>query len=153
MGIEQHLVGLQQIGAHNEGAAVRQLEVCHLQPRPLPAQHRPVLAPVELKGLARLEHKGHEDATASGVLHTLPVRLPLSDERGHTPVRTLVAEDDEIGVQLLHGALLLAGLAGFDLEPVRQLVGKPVQLARPLRDLELRLHRAGAQVFADGVPR
>lgn len=62
----------------------------------------------------------------------------------HKPVQTLVAEDDEIGVQLLHGALLRVGLAGLDLEPMGRLVGKPVQLARPLRGLELRFNRAGA---------
>lgn len=30
MGIEQHLVGLQQIGAHEEGPAIAELEVRHL---------------------------------------------------------------------------------------------------------------------------
>ena len=53
VGIEQHLVGLEQIGPDQEGPAVRQLHVRHLKLRALPAQQRVILAPVELEGLAR----------------------------------------------------------------------------------------------------
>ena len=51
--IKRHLVGLQQIGAHDERPAVRQLGVSHLQLGALTAQKCPILAPVELEGLAR----------------------------------------------------------------------------------------------------
>jgi hypothetical protein len=37
-------------------------------------------------------------------------------------------------------------------QPVRELVGKPIELARSLGDFEFRLDRAGAQAFADGIP-
>jgi hypothetical protein len=43
MGVEQHLVGLLRIGAKNEGAAMGELEVGHLQFGPLPGDDRPVL--------------------------------------------------------------------------------------------------------------
>ena len=51
MRVEQHLVGLQQVGPEQERPAVRELDVGDLQLRALAAQHRPVLAPVELEGL------------------------------------------------------------------------------------------------------
>ena len=132
---------------------MRQLDVRHLQLRPLPAQDRPVLAPVKLEGVARLEDKRHEDAPVRGLLRALPICSPLARKRRHTPVGPLVAEDNEVSVQLLDRALVLARLAGLDLQPVGKLRRKRVQLARPLGNLELRLHRAGAEVFADGVPR
>ena len=60
MGIEQHLVGLQQIRAQEEGAAVAQLELGHLQLGALAGDDRPVLAPVELEGLTLCEGQGAE---------------------------------------------------------------------------------------------
>ena len=55
MGVKQHLMGLQGIGALDEGSAVRQLDVSDLQLCAHPAKDRPVLAPVELESLAWLE--------------------------------------------------------------------------------------------------
>ena len=55
MGVEQHLVGLLQVGPENEGAAVGELEVGDLQLGSLPADDRPIFRPVELERLA-----GHE---------------------------------------------------------------------------------------------
>jgi len=55
MGIEKHLVGLQQIGRHDEGPAEAQLKMCDLQVGAHLAEYRPILAPVELKGLSRGE--------------------------------------------------------------------------------------------------
>ncbi len=56
-------------------------------------------------------------------------------------------------MQLLHRAFLLAVLFGFRPQPGRQSIGKRIKLARPLRNLELRLHATQAKVFADGIPR
>ena len=53
MGIEQHLVALQQVGAQEEGPAVTELEMGDLQLGIHPVDHRIVFAPVELKGLTR----------------------------------------------------------------------------------------------------
>src|SRR6185503_14265214 len=50
--VEQHLVGLQQISADDEGAAVAKLDVCHLQLDTNAADNREILAPVELERLS-----------------------------------------------------------------------------------------------------
>jgi hypothetical protein len=47
--VEQHLVGLQQIGPQEEGAAVAELELRDLQLGTLAVDDGPVLAPVELE--------------------------------------------------------------------------------------------------------
>ena len=75
-GVEQHFVGLQQIGPNNERPAVRQLGMGHLQLGALAAQNGPVLTPVELEGLARSEHQGHEGAAPAGLLLSLPPSFP-----------------------------------------------------------------------------
>jgi hypothetical protein len=51
MGVEQHLMGLQGIGAQKEGPAVRQLDMGNLELYALAADNRKVLAPVELERL------------------------------------------------------------------------------------------------------
>jgi hypothetical protein len=98
MRIEQHLMGLQRIGAHDKSAAVRQLEVRNLQLCPLPAQHCPVLAPVELECVIRLKDQKHEDAPASGLQRALAIGNPLASKRSYTPIGTLVAESNEVGM-------------------------------------------------------
>jgi hypothetical protein len=50
VGVEQHLVRLQEIGPDDEGPAVAQLRMRHLQLGALIADDRPVLRPVELEG-------------------------------------------------------------------------------------------------------
>ena len=54
--VKQHLVRLQWIGADEEGAAVAKLDMGCLQLNPIAADDRPILAPVELERLARLEY-------------------------------------------------------------------------------------------------
>lgn len=49
VGIEQHLMGLQRIGAQEKGPTVRQLDMGDLKLRALTADNREVLAPVELE--------------------------------------------------------------------------------------------------------
>lgn len=73
--IEQHLVGLEEVSAHDECPAVRQLGMRNLQPGALTAEDRPVLAPVELEGLARRKHQRHEGATTAGLLLVLPIQI------------------------------------------------------------------------------
>jgi hypothetical protein len=78
VGVEQHLVGLQQIGTHQEGPAVRQLDVGHLKLGPLTANDGIVLAPVELERLAGAEDQRNERAAPRGLLLALPVCPPLA---------------------------------------------------------------------------
>jgi hypothetical protein len=153
VGFEQHLVGLQQVGPEQERPAVRELDVGDLELGVLPGDRRPVLAPVELEGLPGLEGERHEGAPAGGPLFALTVGLPRPRKGRDPVVRALVAEGDQIGVKLLQGPPLLAGLARLRLQPGRQLVGKWIKLARPLRNLECWLHRPRPQVLADRVPR
>ena len=140
VGIEQHLVGLQQIGPQQECPAVRQLDMRHLQLGALAAQNGPVLAPVELEGLAGREDERHEGPAPRGLQFPMPIRPPLSCKGGDPVVGTGEAQGDKIGVQLLDGAALLARLAGLGLQPTRQLRGIRIELARPLGHGELRLN-------------
>jgi hypothetical protein len=125
----------------------------HLQLGALIADDRPVLRPVELERFARLERQRHE-GPAPVVCISRCRSAFHSRAKAATPIiGTLIAEAHQIGMQLLHRPLLLAGLLGFRLQPGRQPVGKRIKLARPLRNLELRLDAIGTQIFADGVPR
>ena len=56
-------------------------------------------------------------------------------------------------MELFDRPSLFAGFARLNLQPAGKLVGEGVQLARPVQNLELRLYRAGAQIFADRIPR
>ena len=78
--VEQHLVGLERISPNREGATVRELGMRHLQLGLPAAQHRPVLAPVELESLARGEHQWHERTAPAGLRLALPLGLPRPDE-------------------------------------------------------------------------
>lgn len=62
MGVEQHLVRLQQVGPHNEGAAVAELGVGHLQLGALAGDDGPVFAPVELERFTGAKGQGYESA-------------------------------------------------------------------------------------------
>ena len=64
----------------------------------------------------------------------------------------LAAQRDKVGVQVLRGPLLLARFACFLPQSTHQLLGKWVQFAWPIGNLELWLHRVRPQVFADRVP-
>ncbi|MCS3509277.1 hypothetical protein M2361_005092 [Achromobacter sp. JUb104] len=60
--IEQHLVRLEPTGAQEEGAAVAKLELRDLELGALAVDHRALLAPVKMKGVARCERQWHEGA-------------------------------------------------------------------------------------------
>src|SRR5947209_1699514 len=76
MGIKQHLVGLQEIGPDNEGAAVTKLEMRSLQLGPLAADDRPVFAPIELECFARLKDQWNERTPTRCLLCPLSFCLP-----------------------------------------------------------------------------
>ncbi len=153
MGVEQHLVGLQQVGPDVEGPAVAELEVRHLKLGALATQHGPVLAPIELEGLAGLEDQGHEGAAPGGLLVLLALERPVPRERGHAVVGAVEAQLHELGMHLLQRAPLLAILAGLGLEPLGQLLGKRIEPAAALSLGVRRFLVAAAQVLPDGVAR
>ena len=114
MGVEQHLVGLLEIGPQGEGATVGQLELGDQQLGPLAGDDRPVLRPIELEGLARREDQGNEGPATAGLLLALPSSLPVTGKGRHPIVGTVVAERGQIGMQLFDRALLLARLRRLD---------------------------------------
>lgn len=153
MGVEQHLVGLQQVGPEQERPAVRQIDVGDLKLRCLPADRRPVLAPVELEGLAGLDHERHEGAASGGLLLALAIGFPLPRKGRDPSVGALVAEGDKSSVELLEGPPLLARPARLRLQLGRQPVSEGIELARPFRSPEHRFHRPSPRLLADRVPR
>lgn len=112
----------------------------------------PIFRPVELEGFARIERQGHICPATRRLQFPLTIITPFPGKCRHPIIRTLIAEAHQIGMQLLHRPLLFAVLLGFGLQPGRQPICKRIKLARPLRNLELRLHAVQAQVFADGIP-
>ena len=97
MGVEQHLMGLLRIGAQDEGAAAGELDVGDLQLGPFTADDRPVLRPVELESLPRLERQGHVGAAVAGLLLPQPGGLPLARERRHAVVGAFIPDSDRAG--------------------------------------------------------
>jgi hypothetical protein len=86
VGVEQHLVRLQRIGSHDEGTAVAELEVRHLKLGAFAAENRPVLRPLELERLARLERQRHEGAAPARLHLTLALFLPGPRKGGDTTI-------------------------------------------------------------------
>ena len=84
MSIEQHLMCLKRIRAHQEGTAVWQLDMCNLQLDPLPTNIGPVLAPIKLERFTRLEHQRHERSPPSCLFEPRPVSAPGPCKSGHT---------------------------------------------------------------------
>src|ERR1700722_7840438 len=137
VGVEQHLVRLLQIGAQEESPAITELEVGDLELGSLASDDRPIFRPIELKSLAGGESQRHEDAPARGSLLEMASGLPFARERRNAIVRAVVAQRRQIGVQLQDRPLLLARLAGLLPQHMRQLVSKRIELARPVRQVEL----------------
>ena len=76
MGVEQHLMCLQQIRPNQKCAAVRKLDMRHLQLDALASHKGPIFAPVELERLARCKHQRHESAPIGRILRTLTFAFP-----------------------------------------------------------------------------
>src|SRR6202167_319734 len=122
-------------------------------PGPLACYDRPIFRPIELERLARQNPQRPDHAAAACLLFLLPSGLPVASEGRHAIVGAVIAEGGQISVQLLGRPLLLARLPGLLPQHMRQLVGVGVQLARAIRDVELRFNGVRAQVLADCVPR
>ena len=119
MCVEQHLMGLQQIGADDKRPAVAKLDVRHLQLDTNAADHSEILAPVELESLAWCKRQGHESSPASSLLQPMTFLLPGPGKRRHTVVGSVVTEADEIPIQLLDRPPLLAWPPCFTPQPCR----------------------------------
>ena len=88
--------------------AVRQLDMRHLQLRPLATQNRKILAPVELECLTRAERQWNEGAAARRLLIALPIRPPMTGKGCHPTIGAGEAELHEISMQLLECLPLFA---------------------------------------------
>jgi hypothetical protein len=141
VGIEQHLMGLQQIGAQQKGPAVRQLDMGDLKLGALATKNSIILAPVELERLTGAESQRNKRPAPRGLLLALLVVPPFAGKSGNPTVGAREAEYHKIGVKLLQGPALLARAAGLRLQPGHELVDKSIQLARALRHDKLRLDR------------
>ena len=152
VGVEQHLVGLQEIGADDEGLGIAELGMRDLQLGAFIANDCPILGPVELEGFSRFKAQRNEGATSCRLHLPVQVCLPFPCKGRNTVVGPVIAEADQVSMQLLHRALLLAGLLRLRPQPRGEPIRKRIELAWPLRKLELWLNAVEAQVFADGVP-
>lgn len=141
MGIEQHLMGLQQIRPDQKGPAVRQLDVGDLQLRALTAQDGEILAPVELERLTRAKRQWYEGAAPCRLLLSLPIGPPVTRKSRDPIVGPVKSENHQISMHLLQRPPLLARPSRFRLQPAGKLLRERIQLALTLRRRELRLDR------------
>ena len=102
------VMGLQQIRPHKKGPTVRQLDMGDLQLGALAAQHSKILAPIELKRLARSKDQRHEGSAPWGLACLLPLRPPVTRKRCNTAIGTGEAQYHQIRMQLLCRSPLLA---------------------------------------------
>ena len=89
---------LQQIGPHQKGAAMRQLDRGNLQLDAFTAHIGPVFALIKLKGFTRLEHKRHKDTPVGRVIRTLPCARPFPHEGRNPFIGTFISQLHQIGV-------------------------------------------------------
>jgi hypothetical protein len=151
MRVEQHLVGLQQIGTQEERAAVAELELCDLQLGALAVDHGPVLAPVELERFSGRKPERNE-RPASGRLCLLVLFLsPASGKRRDPVIGAGEAQRAEVRMNLLEGSALFAGPVRLGLQPAGQLRSEPVELARAVALGIGRQHSVGPYVTPDRV--
>ena len=79
---------------------------------PITGNDCPVFAPVKLEGIARSKDQWHESA-ASGCPGSFLLSLPpVSGESGYTIIGTRIAQLNQICMQLLQAASLLAASTG-----------------------------------------
>ena len=101
MGIKQHFVGLQQIGADHKSAAVRQLDMGDLQLGALTGQNRKILTPVELDRFAKVKSQRNKGATPRRLAFSLPIKSPVTGKRRNPVVGARKPKHHQIGMQLL----------------------------------------------------
>jgi hypothetical protein len=132
---------------------VAELEVRDLQLHAFAGNDGPVLAPVELEGLAGRERQGHEAGAAGGLLGFVAARTPHPREGGYAAVGASKTQGHEVGVHLLDRAPLLARLRNLAAEPAGELVGERVELAWAEALGVPWFDHARGQVLLDGVAR
>ena len=108
VGIEQHLVRLQQISPDQKGPAVRQLDMGNLELGALTTQDRKILASVELERLAWAKRQRHEGAAPCRLLISLPIGPPVARKRGDPAVGPIEPENHQIRMHLLQRPSLFA---------------------------------------------
>ncbi|GEM_PF-7074707 len=108
MGIEQHLVCLEQIRPQEKRPAVRQFDMRNLQLNALAADDGIVLTPIELECFAWAERQRNEYASARRLLLTLSIRPPITGEGRNPAIGTGKAHRYQIGMKLFHRSALLA---------------------------------------------
>jgi hypothetical protein len=129
VGVEEHLVRLQQIGPDAERPAMAELEMRHLQLGALAGNHRPILAPVELERLPWPKYQRDERAAAGSFKRLLAFGAPFPVEGRHPPVRTFEPEGYQICVDLPQSAPLFPRFCCLDYQPGGQLLGVGIELA------------------------
>jgi len=108
MGVEQHLMCLQQIRPNQKCAAVRKLDMRHLQLDALASHKGPIFAPVELERLAWCKHQRHESSPICRVIRPLPFALPFPHEGRNPFIGTVIAQLHQIGVHQFRRSALFA---------------------------------------------
>jgi len=100
VGVEQHLMGLQQIGAQQKGPAVRQLDMGHLKLDALNPDMGPALTPIELERLTRLKYQRHECSSICRAMRARAVAFPVPHEGRDPFIGAIKAKLHQIGMHL-----------------------------------------------------
>src|SRR5690606_31183348 len=112
-----------------------------------------IFTPVELERLSGPEGQRNKGATTRGLLVALPIATPVARKGRNPVVGPAEAKRHQLRMHLLQRPPLLARLPGLGLQPARQLLGKGIKLARPLRRRKMWLDRLCVQILLDRIPR
>jgi len=152
VGVKQHLMCLQEIGAYNKGSRIAELGMSNLQLHSLTADDSPIFRPIELEGLTRFKAQRHKGPSAYCLLLLVLISAPFPRKGGHTAIGTFIAKGGEVRMQLLYRTFLLTRLLCLCSQPDYQTVGKWIEFTWSLGNLKLRLHVTETKIFANGVP-
>jgi hypothetical protein len=152
MGVKQHFVGLRPIGADIERTAVTQLKVGDLQLHPFAGNDCPIFAPVKLEGLSGGKLQGDVGVPAGRLLLLQLLAAPMAGKHGNPVIGAVKAQGTQIGVHLFGCAPLFLWRARLVNQPLRELVGKGIQLARGMPLRVNGFYCPAAEVMPDGVP-
>lgn len=149
MGINQHLVCLDEGCPKDERAALAQLRIGHLQFSAFMADDCPVFRPVELKGFTRIKGQRNVCPISRGLQFSLKIGL-LKQLKRH-------AYTTHHGEGSAHAtASWSASACGSSSFPSsgRPLINqRKVQAYRPLGNFELRFYTLQTKISAHGIPR